>query len=117
MGATVVFCFGFNQIVSMFVQTPNIANLQLVRSIPAQQITKSILTYNDLSQEEQELLNKVTDLSKLQSSYKVGNTDGIRTNDDAITQNKDALVKFYFNYGLRHPITYLTAFVDMNVGY
>lgn len=93
-------------------------------SLPTQQIARTVIDHNDLTQEEFAVLNPIMEVSKLSQTYDPGLSDPIKeliqatTQGDPISsQQKLDFAKLWFQLGLRHPISYAKAFVDLTCGY
>ena len=93
-------------------------------SLPTQQIARTVIDHNDLTQEEFEILNPIMEVSKLSGTYNPGLSDPIKRlirqttqGNPLSTPQKLAFGKLWFTLGLRHPVTYLKAFVDITCGY
>lgn len=105
-------CFKYPVLSALDVAQPDLIERL---SIPAQQVAKVAVDCDDLSDEEQALINDVASIDKLKEVYNPMFFDPIkdvvRRNDsqNQIAENKDAYINLYINLGLRHPEKYLVA--------
>lgn len=103
----------------------NIKQTDLVESlsIPIQQISKVIVSANDLSENELDLLNKVIDVNRVKDEYVVFISDPIKNlireknNQNYLLSNINDYIELYIKLGFRHPLAYTLAFVDQTKGY
>lgn len=93
-------------------------------SLPTQQVARAVIDHNDLTPAEFEILNPVMKVSEISETYNPGISDPIkslmrRTMQDhpESVPSVNAFLKLWIHLGLRHPITYLKAFVDITCGY
>lgn len=93
-------------------------------SLPTQQIARTVIDHNDLTQDEFAVLNPIMEVSMIPQTYDSGLSDPIKALIRATTQGnpisaqqKLEFAKLWFRLGLRHPITYAKAFVDITCGY
>lgn len=93
-------------------------------SLPTQQVARTVLDHNDLTSSEFEILNPIMEISMIQETYDPGLSDPIKALIRATTKNNPAnsqqmldFAKLWFELGLRHPVTYAKAFVDITCGY
>ena len=92
-------------------------------SIPLQQICRVVVDHNDLSEDESALLNDVIEVQQIPDYYLSYISDPMKIllrgkgNEDLLSQNKSAYLKLYISLGLRHPFTYLKAWIDQTKGY
>lgn len=93
-------------------------------SLPTQQIARTVIDHDDLTREEYAVLNPIMEVEKLSETYNPGLSDPIKrlirqtTQDNPLSMSqKLAFGKLWFALGLRHPVTYLKAFVDITCGY
>lgn len=93
-------------------------------SLPTQQIARTVIDHNDLTPDEFGVLNPIMDVSLIPQTYNPGLSDPIKrlirstTHENPIsTRQKLDFAKLWVQLGLRHPITYAKAFVDLTCGY
>lgn len=93
-------------------------------SLPTQQIARTVIDHNDLTPSEFEVLNPIMNVSMLPQTYDPGLSDPIKALIRATIQDNPvssrqllAFAKLWFELGLRHPVTYFKAFVDLTCGY
>lgn len=92
-------------------------------SIPAQQIARVIVEHNDFTEEQKELLNQVVNVEEIPNIYvnwlsnPVKNLVRESNNQQFIIDNKFSFLKLYVQIGLKHPITYLKAWIDQTKGF
>jgi hypothetical protein len=92
-------------------------------SIPVQQIARAIVEHNDLTEEEREVLGQVAELDRVPEVYLDYKSDPIKAlirasgNKSLITEQPADFIKAYVTIGLRHPMTYVKAWVDQTKGY
>lgn len=92
-------------------------------SIPVQQISRVAVEYNDFTEEQRKLLEQVIDVEAISEAYLPYLSDPIKDlvrqkgNQQLIIDNKGAFVKLYIQVGLKHPITYIKAWVNQTRGF
>lgn len=91
-------------------------------SIPAQQIAKIRIDYNDFNEDDASFLSNIVDLDSIPEKYNKENADGIKDqfrdkNPEFLRNNLLQFVSVYINNGLKHPLSYLTTWIDQTVGY
>lgn len=93
-------------------------------SLPTQQVARAVIDHNDLKPDEFEILNPFMKVSEISGSYDPGLSDPIKAlMRRSMQENPEnvpsvaAFLKLWIQLGLRHPITYLKAFVDISCGY
>lgn len=93
------------------------------RAMPLQQITRVYLMENDLSKEETEMLSKLADLSKVSETYNPSKADPMKelvrnTGEQRyLKENGMDYLKLWIALGIRHPLQYLTAWIEETRGY
>ena len=103
----------------------NVSQTDIVEmsSVPIQQIARTIIENDDLSDEETALLSKIADLEKVKSVYDPTLSDPMkwhlysRHSEVYIQNHKSQFLMLYIRLGLRHPKSYLTAWIDQTRGY
>lgn len=115
--------------VGIFLRFPLLALLHIPQpddgealSVPCQQIAKTYIKYKDLDQSQKDFVNSLIPLSQLESKYVPGFADYIKNpirDSLAIKERNDGRIKVLYNffdvyikYGIKHPLTYFTAWVD-----
>lgn len=92
-------------------------------SIPAQQIARTVVDCNDLSNEQKKLLNNVVNVEEIENAYVPYISDNIKNlvratnNQQYIKENVNKFIKLYIDLGIKHPLTYINAWVDQTKGY
>lgn len=94
-------------------------------SIPAQQIARVVAGEKELTEEEYDLLSKIIPVEKIPYIYKEysWHADGIKDeirafgNQQYLSDNLGQYAKLWLSLGLRYPVTYINAFIDMTRGY
>lgn len=93
-------------------------------SLPTQQIARAVIEHNDLTQAEFDVLNPIMNVSMIPQKYNPGISDPIKALIRATTKGNPVskqqlmeFVKVWFELGLRHPVSYAKAFVDITCGY
>ena len=92
-------------------------------SIPIQQISRVIVSDNDLTDKELFLLNKVIEVNKINDEYVSWISDPIKelirekNNQKYLLANIHDYFKLYIKLGLRHPLAYMFAYIDQTKGY
>lgn len=93
-------------------------------SIPTQQIVRTIIDHNDLTESEYALVSQMLPIEDLSDIYCPDFYDPIKNTvrqalkqSDTIEGWPGAYVGLYLRLGLRHPITYIKAWIDQTKGY
>ncbi len=92
-------------------------------SLPTQQVARAVIEHNDLSADEIEVLNTVMDVAKIPQSYNAGLSDPLKSMiRETMRENPEStsaadFLKLWVRLGLRHPISYAKAFIDLTCGY
>ena len=92
-------------------------------SIPAQHIARVIVDGGTLSEEQEKLLSKAVDISKIKDDYDPALSDPIKVlvrqtgDQDYIATHKTEYLKLWIELGIEHPISYLKAQIDQTKGY
>ncbi|MDE6004440.1 MAG: hypothetical protein K2G88_03540 [Oscillospiraceae bacterium] len=92
-------------------------------SIPAQQIACTIRDGGELTDEQQELLSQVVDISQVPVRYAPQISDSIKNlvretdNQEFIKTHKFEFLKLWIDLGLKYPKSYLYAHLDQTYGY
>ncbi len=92
-------------------------------SLPLQQISRTLVENDDITDEQLALISKVADPDVLRKVYNpfVSNPvkDLIRESghQDYLNQHKSEYVGLYFKLGLTHPKSYFKAWIDQTKGY
>ena len=92
-------------------------------SIPLQQISRTVVDNDDLSDEQKKLISKVIEIDKIKEIYDPDISDPIKFyirdhgGQDYFTQHKSEYIGLYFKLGISHPKSYILAWVDQTKGY
>lgn len=93
-------------------------------SVPVQQIARTVVEHNDLTEDESRLLNRVIPVEKIDGVYVADYSDPIKNLIRATRSGQGDLegwpmeyVGLYLRLGLRHPVTYIKAWIDQTSGY
>jgi len=91
-------------------------------SIPIQQVSCVIADGGELTQEEEQLLDRIVDLEEVPALYTNWISDPmkveVRSKDYVYFQdNLSEYTKLWFRLGLRYPVAYVKAWVDQTKGY
>ena len=103
----------------------NVAQPDLMESlsIPIQQVALDVIENDDFTEEEYNLINQVADVKRIPETYEWYISDPMKdlvresNNQQAISEQKSAYIKLYFSRLLKHPSTYVKAWVDQTKGY
>lgn len=93
-------------------------------SLPTQQIARVVIDHNDLTPSEYAVLDRIMEVARIPEAYNPGLSDPlkalIRKTTQGIpldAQQRTEFLKLWFRLGIRHPVTYGKAFVDITSGY
>ena len=92
-------------------------------SIPLQQVAFDVVENDDFTEEEHNLINQVADMKRIPEVYLPYISDPIkellreRGNQQAISNQKSDYIGLYFSRLLKHPSTYVKAWVEQTKGY
>ncbi len=92
-------------------------------SIPAQHIARVITDGGELTEEQEELLEKVIEIDKIPETYSAWISDPIKTlvrekgNQDYIKEHGKEYLKLWIELGIKYPGTYLKAQIDETKGF
>ncbi|MDE7121481.1 MAG: hypothetical protein K2O42_04900, partial [Oscillospiraceae bacterium] len=92
-------------------------------SIPAQQIACTIKNGTELTEEQENLLSQIVDISKIPERYVPQISDSIKylvretDNQEFIGKHKWEFLKLWISLGLKDPDSYLKAHIDQTYGY
>ena len=92
-------------------------------SIPLQQLARVIKDHDDFTNEQKELLNQVVDTTAVSNAYVPWISDPVkelvrgRGNQQYFIQRKLEYLKLYIQVGLKHPLSYMKAWIDETRGY
>ena len=92
-------------------------------SIPIQQIARTAVDNNDLTEEQTGLLSKVLDIDKIREFYYHTSSDPLKEHiraegdEEYLVSHKADFLKLYIAMGLKHPSSYASAWVDQTYGY
>ena len=117
-------------IIALIIKNPVYNALQVTQpdmieslSIPAQQIACTIREGAELTDEQQELLSQVVDVSKIPERYYATISDSIKNlvretdNQEFIAEHKFEFLKLWIELGIQNPRSYLYAYLDQTYGY
>lgn len=127
----ILFILLLSVLLCIFIKRPILNALEIPQSdvfeslsLPTQQIARTVIDHNNLTQSEFGVLNSIMDVSMIPQTYDPGLSDPIKALIRDTTQNNPissqqllAFAKLWLQLGLRHPITYAKAFVDISCGY
>lgn len=92
-------------------------------SIPLQQVARDVIENKDFTDEEYDLINQVADVERIPETYLPYISDPIKElireheNQQAISDHKSEYIRLYFSRLLKHPSTYVKAWIDQTKGY
>ena len=93
-------------------------------SIPIQQISRVVYDGNDLSAEQEKLVNKLVTTNEIKTRYKPYISDPIKTiintskeKSNYLSEHKADYLKLWISVGLKYPGEYLKAWIDQTKGY
>lgn len=92
-------------------------------SIPAQHIARVIVDGGTLTEEQEKLLSKAVDISKIKDTYDPALSDPIKVlvrqtgNQEYIATHKAEYLKLWIELGIKYPVSYLKAQIDQTKGY
>lgn len=92
-------------------------------SVPAQQIARVVTDCDDLTNEQEHLLNHIVDIDSISVTYTCYISDPIKRlirqedNLEYLQKHKSDFLVLYIDLGLKHPIKYLEAWIDQTRGY
>ena len=92
-------------------------------SVPLQQISRTLIEHDDLTEEEETLIGYVIPAQRMRETYVQIYSDPVKNlireegQQDYIKHHKAAFAKLYIALGLRHPGSYLKGWADETRGY
>lgn len=92
-------------------------------SVPAQQIARVAVDYDDFTDGQRDLLSRVIEIEKIPEYYTSYISDPIKAlirfsgNQEYIVEHKFEFAKLYIQVGLKHPLAYVKAWVDETRGF
>ena len=92
-------------------------------SIPIQQVARDVVENKDFTEEQYRLLNQLADVERIPETYLWYISDPMkelmREKDyqQALSEHKADYIKLYFSRLVKHPWTYVKAWVDQTKGY
>lgn len=92
-------------------------------SIPLQQVALDVIENDDFTEREYELINQVADVERIPETYLPYISDPIkelireRGNQKVVSDRKSDYIDLYFSRLLKHPLTYVKAWVEQTKGY
>lgn len=92
-------------------------------SIPVQQIARVIVDHNDFTGEQREKLSEIVNIEAVPEKYLPYISDPIKGlvrekgNQQYILDNKFTYIRLYIEVGLKHPWTYIKAWIDETKGF
>lgn len=92
-------------------------------SIPLQQVALDVIENDDFTETEYELINQVADVERIPETYLPYISDPIkelireRGNQKVVSDRKSDYIGLYFSRLLKHPSTYVKAWVEQTKGY
>ena len=122
MSSSVVLCI---IIVNPVMDAMGIKKTETVESfsIPIQQISRTVIDNNDLSEKQEKLISELIDVEKIRELYSPYISDPVKFyisdhgNQQYFNEHKMKYVLLYFQLGLSHPGSYMTAWIDQTKGY
>lgn len=105
---------------SMGVKQPDVVE---ALSIPIQQIARVIKDHNDFTEEQRDILSKIVDMEAISEAYLPYISDPVKAlvrktgNQQYIIDEPFVYIKLYINIGLKHPLSYVRAWIDGTRGY
>lgn len=122
---------GIIAVCSLIVKRPvfkalGISNADLVESLslPTQQIARTVIDYDDFTEEEYALIDSVMEIEKVPDHYRYDDNDPIKNlvretakGQPVISSRPAQMLKLYLTLGFRHPDSYLKAWIDISRGY
>lgn len=92
-------------------------------SIPLQQVSRVIVEHNDFSDSQRKLLYDVVNIESIPEVYQSYISDPVKNlirntgNEQCIQEHKLAYLKLYLEVGLKHPASYIKAWIDETKGF
>ncbi len=92
-------------------------------SIPLQQIARVEIEHHDFTYKQKELLEQVLDIEEISETYTAWLSDPMKElvrkkgNQKYLVDHKFAYMKLYLETGIKHPWTYLKAWIDQTKGF
>ncbi|MDE7354568.1 MAG: hypothetical protein K2O06_16180 [Acetatifactor sp.] len=92
-------------------------------SVPLQQIARVEVEQHDFSEQQRELIEQIINMEEISDTYTAWLSDPMKElvrkkgNQQYITSHKVAYIKLYFETGIKHPWTYIKAWVDQTKGF
>lgn len=92
-------------------------------SIPLQQLALDVIENDDFTEKEYDLINQVVDVARIPETYLPYISDPIkelireRGNPKVVSDRKSDYIGLYFSRLLKHPSTYVKAWVEQTKGY
>ena len=127
-----ILCISFASVlVVMLIMTYPILNLLDIEqsdtvelmSVPLQQISRTLVDCDDLTDRQKDLISKVADINEVRRNYRPHISDSIKKlirnsgNQDYLDKHKSSYVLLYLEIGITHPKSYFLAWVDETRGY
>lgn len=119
-----VLCIGFfmkhSVLHSLGVSQPDIIE---ALSVPLQQIARVEVEQHDFTDEQKELLGQILDMEEVSDTYTAWLSDPMKElvrkkgNQQYLASHKVAYIKLYLETGMKHPWTYIKAWIDQTKGF
>lgn len=122
MGITIVCTLFFNKVCLNAISVEPGDTVEKL-SIPLQQVAKDIIDNDDWNSEQLELIEKVVDLDAVKRDYLPYISDPVKAivrqsgNKQYFDENPRAFISLYLNRLVKHPATYVQAWVEQTKGY
>lgn len=125
-------CFGFLIMitVSFMLKHPVLAMLKVSQpdvlesiSIPIQQVARVVVECNDLTADQEALLDQIVEVNEVSETYINYISDPLKAlirqkgNQDYLLEHRGEFIKFYIELGLKHPKQYFYAWIDQTRGF
>lgn len=117
-------------IISFFMKHTVLASLDVTQpdivetlSIPLQQMSRVIVEHNDFNDAQRKLLCDVVNIESIPKVYQSYISDPVKNlirnegSEQCIQDHKLAYLKLYIEVGLKHPTSYLKAWIDETKGF
>lgn len=88
-------------------------------SIPIQQVSKVIYNKEAITAEQELMISKIVTVEEIRENYLPYISDPVkfRIDDEILKNDKMVYLKMWAEIGIKHPITYITAWIDQTRGY
>lgn len=122
MAATALISFGMK---GPMLKLWNVSSTDFIESlsIPLQQIARTLVDNDDLTDEQTGLLSEVMSVDKIRESYSHYSSDPLKEriraegNEPFLVEHKADFLKLYLSIGIKHPGSYLAGWIDQTYGF